>query len=182
MVGDLCCRVNRNRCYAVREIGADEDKVAVQLRCTGTLFLIDAERRRMRGIRMRAQPGIGERRRSVVMRRDHARVQRIGWLEIEIAGDDRRRRAAKRVERSAVGLRGARILRVNVTIRLNRAQRLHLRSALLLRIVFEVRGDDANISERRGHDRFDGDAGHTRNSRIDRIGQQVPVHLLYRQA
>ncbi len=108
-------------------------------------------------------------------------MQRVVGLEVEVAGDDRCRRAQMRVERSARRIDDRSRRRVTVPLGVDRAQRLDLRAALLLRVVLEMRGDDADLAERRGDDRLDRDSRHPVHAGIDRRRQQMPVDLAHRE-
>ena len=67
--------------------------------------------------------------------------------------------------------------RVAAAFGVDRAQRLDLRSALLHAVILEMRRDHAYAAERRAHDRFQRDARHAVDARIDGVRQQMPEHL-----
>ncbi len=156
-------------------------EIAVELRPAGFHLHVDAEGRRMRDARVQVFPRIDERRRPVGERRLHPRVQRVDRLEIEVAGDDRRRRPQIRVERSARRVGDRPPLRVRAALGVDRAQRLDLRGALHLRIPLEVRRDHAHLAERRDDRGLDRDARHAVDAGLDRERQQVAEHLPHRQ-
>src|SRR5437773_56685 len=67
--------------------------------------------------------------------------------------------------------------RVAAAFGVDRAQRLDLRSALLHAVILEMRRDHAYAAERRAHNRFQRDARHAVDARIDGVRQQMPEHL-----
>ena len=90
---DACvARSTCTRAHARPQLRADEDEVAVQLGLAGHPSSRRCGTSPDAARRVREVPGVGERRRAVGERRQHPRVQRVVGLEVEVAGDDRRRR------------------------------------------------------------------------------------------
>ncbi len=109
-------------------------------------------------------------------------MQRVIRLEVEIAADERGLGQEVGLERVAGHLGHRPQPRVRVAVGVDVAQRLDLARALLRRVVLEMGGDHAHVTERRLHDGFDGNPRHALHPWIHRERQQMAERLRHRQA
>src|SRR5256885_873916 len=94
MVGGAVRAVDGDAAKTRRQVLGDEDVVAA-VRRLSFVALVHAEGVRMRRARIERLPGVDEHRRAVDERLEEARPQRILGRQIEVAADERARRAGE---------------------------------------------------------------------------------------
>src|SRR2546423_7720487 len=157
MVGGAVGAVDGDAAKTRRQILGNEDVVAA-VRRLSFVALVHAEGVRMRRAGIERLPGVDEHRRAVDERLEEARAQRILGRQIEVAADERARRAPEAPVRSFLLAAGG----FGVSFAVQLAQALDLRCAVPARVVLEMRGDDAQRTPRRVDHRFERRARHGR--------------------